>query len=296
MKIVGLVAARNEDRIITQCLRTLSFYTDSIVFLDDCSEDNTLNLVRDISEYCRIERIISKEKWDRNEPLDRNLLLDTGREVGGTHFVVLDADEVITSNCLVDNFLKNHILSLQLGDRLYLNWIELWRSTEQYRFDESVWTWNYKDFIFCDDRICSYESDFIHTSRTPNNLKGHKYTLEGYEHGVMHFQCVNWRNLLVKQAWYKCLEKVNDPQKTPKIINEKYAIYEDNLALQPCLKECFFQYESFDKSVYQISNPFYEKQVMKWFKLLGINYFIDLAIWNVDWIISDHNLQIIGDV
>lgn len=162
-KIIGLIAARNEENIIATSLRALSHYVDCIVFLDDASEDNTTQIVESLAEQCKVAKIIRKTKWYRDEPGDRNRLLEEGRKLEGTHFVVLDADEVFTSNCLSNNFLRNLIYQLEPGDSLFLVWIVLWKSLYFYRFDNSVWTWNYKPFVFCDDGKCYYASDFIHT-------------------------------------------------------------------------------------------------------------------------------------
>ena len=146
-KIVGLIPARNESHIIEQCLHALSLYTDAIVYLDDASDDNSVEIVESIAKKYHVERIIKKKIWYRDEPGDKNALLKVGREIGGTHFIVIDADEMFTANCLDNNFLRNKIVALQPGDCLKFVWIQLWRSTQQYRFDNSIWTWNYKDFV-----------------------------------------------------------------------------------------------------------------------------------------------------
>src|SRR5581483_1771406 len=135
-----------------------------------------------------------KRKWIRNEPADRNELLKAGRSIGGTHFIVIDVDEMLTSNWLKNNLLRKKILQLEPGDHIYLTWIQLWRSIEEYRFDDSVWTNNMKAFIFCDDGKCRYRSQFLHTPRVPKNLKGKAHRIEGYQYGMLHYQFVNWRN------------------------------------------------------------------------------------------------------
>lgn len=283
-KIVGLVPARNEAHIIAQCLRALSLYTDAIVYLDDASEDDSVEIVESLAESCHIENIITKATWYRDEPGDRNKLLEAGRAIGGTHFIVIDADELFTANCLDDNMLRNQILALNPGDVLRLNWIQLWRSVFNYRFDNSVWTWNYKDFIFADDGQCSYSSEFIHTRRTPN-LCGNVYTIQGYTFGVMHFQFVNWNNLLIKQHWYKCLEKVRTPQKPDAAINERYRASTDetNLGLQPSPYAWFANYPFFSASVYALADTWRKQQVNNWFEQFGPGYFSGLAIWDIDW-------------
>ena len=253
-KIVGLIAARNEDNIIGQCVRLLSRFTDAIVYLDDCSTDNSLSIVRNLAAECHVERILTKTEWHRDEPGDRNRMLQAGREIGGTHFVVLDADEAFTSNLLADNKLRKLTLSMHSGDQLLLNWIALWRSTGQYRQDKSVWTNNYKPFVFCDDGQCSYSSEFIHTPRVPRNLKGQVLKLEGYEYGLLHFQFVNRANLLLKQAWYRCLERIREPQKSVEKINARYAPSKDetNMHLEPSHLEWFSHYPDFNHGVFDL--------------------------------------------
>jgi FkbM family methyltransferase len=284
-KIVGLIAARNEEQIIAQCLRALSVYTDAIVFLDDASTDHTVNIVKSLAAECHIEAIIEKQKWYRDEPGDRNALLQAGRKIGGTHFIVLDADEMFTANCSVNNFLRNKILELQPGEKLALVWIQLWRSVHQYRFDESIWTNNYKGFIFCDDEKCHYESDFIHTGRYPQNLAGKTLATQGYTYGVLHFQFVNWRNLLIKQAWYRCLERIRQPSKSVKEINALYSPSKDetNLIVKPVHGEWFSGYRFFDDTVYDSPDRWREKQVLGWFQEYGKQPFTDLDIWDIDW-------------
>jgi hypothetical protein len=112
---------------------------------------------------------------------------------------------MFTANCQNNSILRKTILGLQPGEIIEMIWIQLWRSVKTYRFDNSVWTWNYKPFIFCDNGNSFYASDFIHTTGSPDGLQGPVYGMDGYEYGVMHFQFVHWRNLLVKQAWYRCL-------------------------------------------------------------------------------------------
>ena len=283
-KIVGLIPARNESHIIEQCLHALSLYTDAIVYLDDASDDNSVEIVESIAKKYHVERIIKKKIWYRDEPGDKNALLKVGREIGGTHFIVIDADEMFTANCLDNNFLRNKIVALQPGDCLKFVWIQLWRSTQQYRFDNSIWTWNYKDFVFCDDKKCSYRSEFIHTRRTPI-LHGKTYTIQGYQYGMLHFQFVNWKNLLVKQAWYRCLERVRAPKKSISSINALYKPSKDeaNLRLADAPIEWFIGYDFFDPTIFDLPDNWRKKQLNGWFNQYGKDYFKDLDIWDIDW-------------
>lgn len=288
-KIVGLVPGRNESNFLVQHLKALSLFVDAIVYLDDASEDNSVEIVKSIAAECKIEKIITKETWYRDEPGDRNRLLNEGRAIGGTHFIVLDVDEMITSNSLDDNFLRNIILSLNPGDKLNLLWIQLWRSVDRFRVDKSPFTWNYTGFIFCDDQRCSYTSDFIHTSRIPNNLSGKITKLKNYDndytHGIIHFQFVNWRNLLIKQAWYRCLEHIRNPSKSIREINIIYgeSKKEQTIRTLQSPHQWFANYTFFDPTIYQAPELWREHQVLSWFDQYGITFFEELDIWDITW-------------
>lgn len=282
-RIIGLMPARNEANILAQSLKALACYTDAIVYLDDASTDNSVEIAQSLAAECNIEKIIQKSTWYRDEPGDRNALLQAGREIQGTHFIVLDADEMFTSNCQDDDYLRKIILQLLPGEMLTLNWIQLWRSTKYYRFDESVWTWNYGSFIFCDDGVSSYNSEFIHTSRIPN-IVGATHRLKGSAHGVLHFQFVNWNNLLIKQAWYRCLELIRT-QKSAQEINTLYAPSknETNLGLKAVQPEWFNRYNFFDSSAFNKPEQWRQAQILGWFKQYGCKHFAELDIWDINW-------------
>jgi glycosyltransferase involved in cell wall biosynthesis/predicted O-methyltransferase YrrM len=283
-KIVGLVPARNEEARIEFCLRALAQFTDAIVYLDDCSTDETVARVEQIARDCRVERILRKPQWFRDEPGDRNRLLQAGREIGGTHFIVLDADEAFTANCQDQQMLRRLILSLPPGEQLAMTWIQLWRSLDYYRHDTSVWTNNVKSIAFRDDGRCSYESEFIHTARVPTNLAGARVALPGYEFGLLHFQFVNWRNLLIKQAWYRCLERIRDPQKPAGTINALYAPSQDEsaLGLKPALRS-WFTYPFFDPAVADAPDLWRKTQIEAWLDQYGLDFFKSLDIWEINW-------------
>lgn len=284
-KIVGLVPGRNESIYLKQFFKALSLFTDAIVYLDDASTDESVKIAESMAKECKIEKIITKKKWVRDEPGDRNAMLKAGRSIGGTHFIVIDADEMLTSNWLKNKLLRKKILELQPGDQIFLTWIQLWRDVNNYRFDDSVWTNNMKSFIFCDDGKCRYRSQFIHTSRTPKNLKGKIHRIEGYEYGMLHFQFVNWRNLLVKQAWYRCLERIRTPEKSCAAINKIYAPSKDetNLHVESSPKDWFKMYNFIDFSVFQKTEKWRETQVINWLEQYGNDYFCNLDIWDIDW-------------
>ena len=44
-----------------------------------------------------------------------------------------------------------------------MQWIALWKSYTRYKNDNSVWSNNYKDFIFHDDGKTKYPNVWMHT-------------------------------------------------------------------------------------------------------------------------------------
>lgn len=284
-RIVALVPARNEAARLPFCLRALACHADAIVYLDDCSDDNSVQVVEALAKECGVERILRKEHWDRDEPGDRNRLLEAGREIGGTHFLVLDADEAFTANWAEGGGLRCQVFGLQPGDQLLLTWIQLWRSVGEYRCDGSVWTHNMKAFAFADDGRCSYRSEFIHTPRVPADLKGRKVSVPGYEKGVLHFQFVHWPNLQIKQAWYRCLERIRFPDRPSDVIVKRYAPSEDETGLktQRAPEAWFRRYPFLDESVFAIPDRRRVREVVAWFARHGRQTFADLDIDRVDW-------------
>jgi len=273
-KIVGLVPARNEAARIGFCLRALSKYTDAIVFLDDCSDDDTVEVVKSLAEECSVEEVICKSSWYRDEPGDRNALLAAGRRIGGTHFMVIDADEAFTANCMDGDYLRGQILSLKPREQLSLHWIQLWRSVREYRTGDSVWSNRYKRCIFCDDGHSVYRSNFIHTSRIPK-MKGRRIKLESELGGLLHFQFVNWDNLILKHKWYRWLERVRDPDKPIEKINAKYAksLDEAHLALSPLPDNWLVGYSELELSDFDVSDQWRIHQLEQWQEEFGKAYF-----------------------
>jgi glycosyltransferase involved in cell wall biosynthesis len=282
-KIVGLIPARNEAKIIEQCLHALSLFTDAIVYLDDASDDNSITIVESVADKYNIVKIIKKQIWRRDEPADKNALLKAGREIGGTHFIVIDADEMITANCLKNDFLRNRIKNLKPGDRLLMNWIHLWQQPNFYRSDAG-WRYRFKDFIFCDDGICSYDSEFIHTPRTPCNLSGTSYYLDENDYGMLHFQFMNWTNVVIKQSWYKCLEHIRIPEKSVESINQRYAFSMDttHVEISPVQKIWFDGYDFYSSKYFDTQEEWRTKQMKQWVTQYGINHFKELDFWGLN--------------
>ncbi len=284
-KIIGLIPVKNEADVIEFTLRALAPFVDSIIVFDDDSTDNTVEICNRLKKQCKIESIITNNQWDYNETYYRQALLDKGRKLGGTHFICLDADEAFTSNLLNDNQLQTIVLNLKPGETLVMHWLQLWRSTLEFRHDQSVWTNNTKVFAFADDGVSNYHQQEFHLLRHPSGLTGKSVVIPNANFGVMHFQFVNWTNLLIKQAWYRVLEKIKQPEKPDEQINALYAPSKDetNLGLRDVPTDWFSLYPFFSPVYFEKSESWRTQQVLSFFKEKGRDYFKGLDIWDVDW-------------
>jgi len=281
-KIVALLPVRNESHEIRQCLLALKPYVDAIVIFDDASEDNTVEIVKQMAEECNVEKIIRRKKWHRSEPLNRSIILKAGREIGGTHFVYIDADEMFTANCMKNNFLRNKILELEPGDKLLLPWIPLWRSVDTYRVDREFPT---KPFVLCDDGQCQYGNFgqyFMHTGRMPKNNIGKNVILK--EYGVLHFQAVNIKNMGIRETWYRCIEKIRYEGAPTERLNKRYKFMTDEkgLQLKECPKNWYEGYDFFDKTAFEKVDIWRKNQIYKWFDTYGFELFADLDLSGLD--------------
>ena len=121
---------------------------------------------------------------------------------------------------------------MQVGQSIALHWIQLWKSIHYYRSDRlfdgqgqqhGILGSACMACIFRDDGVAQYEGDFIHTRRIPEALSWQSIMIKDLEVGLMHFQFVNWRNFILKQAWYKSFERVRLPDKPVSEINVLYS-------------------------------------------------------------------------
>jgi glycosyltransferase involved in cell wall biosynthesis len=243
-KIIGLVQIRNEQEIIEQCLRALACYTDAIVVLDDASQDNTVPLIKALAQELHIETVIENQRsaWQHStENANRQKLLEAGRAAGGTHFILIDADEMFSANCANNNWLRSIIVTLEPGTVFHLPCVNLWDGLEHYRDDQwcnpaqKRWV---KPIAFCDDGVCSYANNIswggpakiLHAARIPINLthantgKLRRVRTLNPNQFLLHFKYANLDTIAIKKNWYMCLEFIRAQEKQNNAEVHAYAI------------------------------------------------------------------------
>lgn len=274
-KLIGLVAIKNEQNCIEQCLHALSLYTDAIIVLDDVSTDRTNTILTECKEKYNLF-IITKTIWHRDEAKDRNLMLKCGRIIHGTHFIIIDADELLSAPCLTNNYLRTKILNLTPNEWLSCSLIDLYESAEKYNADIPL-----KGIAFCDNQIAYFDEDCkIHAKRIPETINGKEHIVQFQNrYGLLHFKYSNWENVVIRNTWYQCLIAIlwpNIPRKKLGFFYKQKLLQQKGILNPSCT--CWFDYPFFTLSDYIQPDHWRIQQIHEWFNVHGYDYFKDLNL------------------
>lgn len=233
MKVIALLPFKNEEIMLPAYLSSVLQVVDEIIGIDDGSTDNSRQILEQAGAAVYSAQQLQTAEWEAEKKVSgwteysiRQKLVCLGRQHGGTHFVCLDADEAFTAP-FVHNA-RQFIASLKPGQKLSMQWLALWKSPYCYRQDKSVWSNNFKDFVFCDDKQAEHDFAVFGVGRTPGANTADTLVNVPLEKGaVLHFQFASWPRFQLKQAHYRCWELIRYPQNAAEI-NQKYAITLDD--------------------------------------------------------------------
>jgi hypothetical protein len=203
MKLVALLAFRNEEEFLKQNIPQLIEFCDIVLGHDDNSTDKSREVFSDLGGVI-IPHARSLQWGNGGEFQVRHALLLAGRKLGGTHFICIDADEIFTSDVVGE--LRAQILTLAPGSALSLKWISCWANPINGKLAYDPHSVDYKDFIFADREDLQIPRGLIHFSRTPTNATSHVQS--NCSGGVLHLQNFNHGNFIAKQLWYQLSEIV----------------------------------------------------------------------------------------
>ena len=290
MKIIGLIPFKNEEHLLPSYLSNVQPVCDEIIAIDDNSTDNSRQIMKDAGVIVKEYEDTEKLKGGFSAGLMRQNLFNYARESNGTHFVCLDADETFTSNFVP--IARDIMSQLNIGEKVTMQWLALWKSSTHYRNDYTVWSNNFKDFIVCDDPSYEYDANrFLCEARTlgPNNDNTMR-RLE-VEHGaVLHYQFTFYNSFHLKQSWYRVGELVQRGQSAIRDINNKYSItlLENNVGMTEMPEEWIDNIPlpdipNFDP---EWNEKYFMKKdlltdIYKHFDEYGAEYFEQLDIWHV---------------
>ena len=110
--------------------------------------------------------------------------------------------------------------------------------------DKSVWTNNYKDFVYHDDKSLNFEQKQFknqnyggvswptHPARTPS-LNRVRFGLKIRHSSLPIF---HWEAFQLKQCWYRCAELIQNDGQNAGGINDKYRLLLKPMDLSQILK------------------------------------------------------------
>lgn len=272
---------KNEEWILEYNLTCAEKFFDHIIVADQNSTDNTATICSKFSKVI----LIKNDQPTYNEGERRQLLLNAARSFDGKNFIAnLAADEVFSANILEDDIFERLISGVNYGTAFSFQWVQLWRSTNKYRDDKSVWSNLYRPFAFIDDRSTNYEPGFAHLSIVPEAYM--RDAVRNDEIKVLHFQFVDFNRMLAKQRWARLLEfgKYTQPKILRSLIlNNKYYITKDerNIRLNTVPEEWFRTYPVFE-SKSQLS-PWHIDASTSFINEYGADNLHWLDIWDYSW-------------
>lgn len=203
MKLISLTIARNSSWVIKATITHALKYCDAAVVLLHNSADDSLKILRQFDNRVIIAKL-DDPAWD--EMHHRQQTLHIGRDLGGTHFLVLDDDEILTDNLVPQ--IRPMAEGCPDGACIHLPLLSCWRSLDQYRSDPgNPFTNAYKTVLFRDDPMVGWKTrdGYQHHHTSPYNTTMVR-RLVAQQGGYMHIQHANWHRLVVKQTWYMCME------------------------------------------------------------------------------------------
>lgn len=235
MRVIGLMMVRNEGWILRCSLPAALRWCDQVMVLDHGSEDDTSKIISEIADQHpgRVAWEFAAASSDWQEMDLRQITLDAGREMGGTHFAMIDADEVLTANYIWA--IRRWVKELQPGDVLDVPMVPAWRDPYQQRVDDCVWTSAWLSVAFADDDGMAWRAagdGYQHHHRCPYGVREVVRRGSRGEGGAMHLQFANPRRLLAKHRLYACADWLRWPKReTPVQLKRKYTQALDERAL-----------------------------------------------------------------
>ena len=282
MKIGALLIFKNESHYLQNYMNNVNKFADFVVGYDDKSHDDSKEIFIKNGGIL-VDSLLEQNFSNGGQDNMRNLVLEEGRSLGGTHFCVLDADErlLFASNIA----LKSNLNSLLPGQKLALDWINIWGNLENYCTHGWPWAPRKKAFFFRDEKNMSYpihkkHKDSYHLDRLPNKKDAPRWlSLNQPEFGVLHLQHANFELTEIKKIWYQFIE-LRQTSFAAAYINQKYDDSKKNLAKYEKVPSEWNLLLSEEGNSQNIDNDWRLHEILEMIDVYGIKFFEKLNVWD----------------
>lgn len=282
MKVVALIPFRNEARLLPLCLSSLRGIADIIVGMDDNSTDGSARLVTEAGGVVLSAPRAELSSFSAGkESFVRQLLLEEGRRLGGTHFLCVDADEALSANFRARA--RRIFEAMPPGHKLALRWQHLWGSPWRYR--DGDYSKFHRVFHICAVRDAPglrYEKKYMHMPRTPGPDSPELVRKLREDEGcLLHFNAAALRRYSIKVAWYFCSELNHAPGDAVRI-NRAYGRDFDLgfLRTRPVRPE-WVEGLPVPPDLGEDGPGWQWAEVLKLFDQRGVEFFEPLEIWHI---------------
>jgi hypothetical protein len=281
--VIVLTPVKNEEWILEQFLTVTSFFADSIIIADQNSTDLSKMIC---NNFPKVQVIENKAK-EFNEAERQGLLIEAARNFFPDNkriLLALDADELLSSNCLYQNETWARIKSLEPGTTLYFEKPDILPGiTECVRYPD-----NYFVIGYIDDGL-KHESKVIHSKRVPEHNDKSPVRIEDIK--VLHFAHSRKNIQSSKLRYYSVIENIK--RTNPVYLRRK---------MYPCRydESFFYSKRDFEKipdewllgwqqkgiDLKNFNDPeysWYDFEVLRLFNQWGSRRFYLDNIWCFDW-------------
>ncbi len=223
MRLICLMPARNEDWVIGLSARAALMWCDELIVMDHASTDETRRMCCEVARSDRL-RVLDWPSPIWREMAIRQALLEEGRSRGGTHFALIDADEVLTGDLLPR--IRRLAEHTEPGSILMLPWLcmkceyepEPSAQIPNLVMSSGMWNEQRASTAFPDNPVYHWAAratyDFHHRHPMGRDLQWYS-PIEDRSSGLMHLQFSSYRRLLAKQFLYQLIEVTRWPGRRP---------------------------------------------------------------------------------
>lgn len=276
--MIALMVMRNEAWVAGASIRAALRWCDGAAILLDRCTDRTVDIVREIARETDKEILVSStddaEHWDEMHHRQRNL--EEARTLQGTHYAIVDADEILTHNNL-DN-VRGWFGSLAEGEVLDVDMVAPWKSLDVYSpHTRGIITLGFRDKPGMGWAPRGAEQ-YHHHNRPPHGMTGRKRVLDP-EGGVFHLQWAAWERIRAKHRHYLMTETIRWGYPSSEL-NEKYHWWNKpphGTDLKPVPAEWWGDYDR--ESISLIAPVWYERECRRLMREHGEGKFIGLDLF-----------------